>query len=164
MEIQETPKGQYPWSAKLLSKSCHCYLNAFKALEQHFDNLFECKFGVLGHFFAHWINWNSYVLHDLAQLSFPGWHSFQKGSNPLKVYSERAKKHTWYYAENEPCYRCFSRNWFSRNRYFNRLFLMYAKQNLMEYSSVVSFNPLMLVVTKERTDLDKPGSLRWRFA
>ena len=43
--------------------------------------------------------------------------------------------------------------------YFNELFSRYAKQKPVKYSlSGVLFNPIMLVVTKGHTYLNKPGS------
>ena len=65
------------------------------------------------------------------------------------MYFEEAKKQTGNYAENALCYRCYK---FTEQ-------LMYAKQNQWNTQTVVFFNLLMLMVTKEHTYLKKPKAL-----
>ena len=44
-----------------------CFL---KALEQHWENLFERNFANLEHVFAHWDNWASYFIRYLKHNIF----------------------------------------------------------------------------------------------
>ena len=130
-----------------------CFSNALK---KHWNNtrtiyLNNHNFAELGHVFAYWVNWFSYVLHDLKHEEAILWRYALKElrSNLTTVL----------------CYKCISRNLakiYKTTIFMNVFWCMWSKS---EWStpSVVFFNPLMLVFTKGHTYLNKPGSLSWRF-
>ena len=97
---------------------------------------------------------------------------FLKEGNPLKVYFQGAKKEACDYAENALYYRCFSRNLAKIYRTANLPNFFRCMQGKSQWGTypVVFLDPLMLVVTKGHTYLNKlealvEGSLKyvWPF-
>ena len=169
MESQETPQQTISLVAKLLSnKLSKCYFNAFK---KHWNNTGEICLNIIlktWDMFLHtgltdfrmffmtrsitYFSSNVFVIFRLIffLIIFWRWKELRsKLATMLKMH----------------CYRCFSRNLVKiyRTAILTNFFLCMRSKSQWSTYQVVFFNPLMLVVTKQHTYLNKPGSFSWRF-
>ena len=163
-EGQETPSGQYPYSAKLLSiKFSKCCFNDFK---KHWNNTGTICLNIIlqtwdmflfigfteVHIFLmtrSTIFFSSTIFQILRLLFFLIRNQSSEG---VRWRSKEASLHS----ENALCYRCFSRNLAKIYRAAVLTNFFRCMQNKSQWSTypLMFFNPLMLVVAKGHTYLN----------